>query len=312
MPRRIVLDVDAGVDDALAVILALRSPELQVEAITTVAGNVGVSRCTRNVCLLVQMLDLSVPPRIAQGSGRPLRRPLVTASFVHGRDGLGNVVKQYPRPRRMVVADSADDVILKIARRYPHRVILVATGPLTNLARALLKSKKRFALLKELIIMGGAFDRPGNTNLLAEFNMFVDPEAADLVFNSGLRITLVPLNVTEQVALMRDELVLLRKRQRPFVKFIEKFTTFTMKYHRLTRAFDGLYLHDPLAVAVAIDRSLVRCRRMHVEVETASALSRGLTIAYPHDDLQQKPTIDVAFEVDVKRCLSLFRTRVLR
>lgn len=312
MARRIVLDVDAGVDDALALVLAFRSPELQVEAITTVAGNAEVSCSTRNVQLVVQMLQPPVSSKIAQGSARPLHRALETAPQVHGRDGLGDVASQYPRPRVPVVRERAVDVLLNVARQHPHKVTLVATGPLTNIAKAFLKSRKVFALFRELIIMGGAFYRPGNTGPLAEFNMFVDPEAAAIVLNSGQRITLVPLNVTEMAVLLRSDLTQRAVRQSRFVKFIEKFTTFTMKYHQRTEGFHGLYLHDPLTLGVAVDRSLVRCRRLHVVVETRSALTRGLTIAYARDHSQRKPTIDVAFEVDANLFLKLFRSRVLQ
>ncbi|MEE9287986.1 MAG: nucleoside hydrolase [Bacteroidota bacterium] len=155
------LDVDAGVDDALAIILVLRSPELRVEAITTVAGNANVTRCTRNVHLVIQELQLPVPTKIAQGSTRPLSRPLVTAQEVHGRDGLGNVTSRNRTPGQPVARDRAVDVILNVAREYPHKVTLIATGPLTKVARAFQKSKKHFALIRELIIMGVVFYAKG-------------------------------------------------------------------------------------------------------------------------------------------------------
>jgi inosine-uridine nucleoside N-ribohydrolase len=310
MIRPVLIDTDAGVDDALALILALRSPELSVKAITTVAGNVDVRLCTNNVYRILSLLQERDFPLVAEGAKRPLRRPLFTAPEVHGKDGLGNA--RLPRPSFQRVRTDAVSLILEMCRRYGRRLSIVALGPLTNLARALKKDSRTFRKVGRIVTMGGAFRVPGNTGPVAEFNYFVDPEAAHVVLNSGLPVTVVPLDVTEQVAVMRQEMVYRAgRRASRAARGILTFTDFYMNYHRRAEGFYGGFLHDPVAVGLAIDPRIVQTRRLHVDVETKGAWTRGMSVA----DLRRKPgkhepTIDVALRIDRERFLKLFHERI--
>ena len=310
--KRIIIDTDTGVDDALAIILGLNSPELRVEGITTVAGNVEVKKCTRNCLLLLDWLQPANPPIVAQGAEKPLRRDLGTAPEVHGEDGLGNVTKDYPSPRHRAVKETATQAILELVRKYPRKITIVAIGPLTNLALAVQKDLKTMRETKEIIAMGGAFQVPGNTGPVAEFNMFVDPDAAQQILDSALPLTLLPLDVTEQVELHRHEILRRKTRGRKEIgALISKFTRIYMEYHKETRGFSGSYLHDPLAVGVAIRRSLVRSRNLRVDVETRGRLTRGMTVAHPYSS-RENPSrqVSVAYEVRTKEFLKLFTSRV--
>jgi inosine-uridine nucleoside N-ribohydrolase len=310
--KRIIIDTDTGVDDALAIILALRSPKLRVEAITTVAGNVEVEKCTRNCLLLLDLLQPKRFPVVAQGAKKPLERRLVTAPEVHGDDGLGDIALRYPTPEGRTANKNATEVILKLLQKYPRQITIVAIGPLTNIAHALNRDFKTMKKTQEIIIMGGAFDVAGNTGVVAEFNMYVDPEAAERVLRSGIPITLIPLDATQQVVLRRPDVVRLAHRgSNEIGRFIEGMTKKYMQYHRRTEGFSGGYLHDPLAVGVAISKRFARCRDVHIEVETHGRLTRGMTVAElrPRHD-QRQPNARVAFEVKHNEFVRFFKSRV--
>src|SRR5215471_874535 len=209
--RPVAIDTDPGIDDALALMLAMRSPELRVELITTVAGNVSVQMATANVRRMLAVLGPPVWPVVAQGAARPLRRPLHTARTFHGGDGLGGVTAlrhadgspYYPTPEQPIARRQAVQHLLQLVQHYGPDLTVIALGPLTNVARAVQLSPATMRQLGSLVIMGGAIGVPGNASPVAEFNIFVDPHAADVVFRAGLPITLVPLDVTTQVRLTR-------------------------------------------------------------------------------------------------------------
>jgi purine nucleosidase len=310
--KRIIIDTDTGVDDALAIILALRSSELRVEAITTVAGNAEVEKCTRNCFLLLDLIQPKRFPVVAQGAKRPLVRRLVTAPEVHGDDGLGDIALRYPTPKKGTTNKDATEIILALLQKHPRQITIVAIGPLTNIAHALKRDFKTMKKTREIVIMGGAFEVAGNTGPVAEFNMYVDPEAADRVLRSGIPITLIPLDVTQQVVLRRPDVVrLAHKGSNGIGRFIERMTKKYMQYHKTTEAFSGGYLHDPLAVGVAVDRRFVRCRDVHVEVETHGELTRGMTVAElrPRNN-QRQPNARMAFEVKHNEFVRFFKSRV--
>src|SRR4029450_3441608 len=213
-PRPVVIDTDPGIDDALALMLAFRSPELRVELITTVAGNVSVPMATANARRVLALLALSVWPAGAQGLGRPLPRPLYTATAFHNHDGRGGVTHLrhpdgspcYPVPAQPTAHRQAVQRLLQVVQRYGRDLTLIALGPLTNIARAVQLAPGLMQQLGRLVIMGGAIGVPGNVSPVAEFNIFVDPHAADVVLRAGLPLTLVPLDVTRQVRLTHDVL----------------------------------------------------------------------------------------------------------
>jgi purine nucleosidase len=310
--KRIIIDTDTGVDDALAIILALRSSELRVEAITTVAGNAEVEKCTRNCFLLLDLIQPKRFPVVAQGAKRPLVRRLVTAPEVHGDDGLGDIAFRYPTPKKGTTSKDATEIILALLQKYPRQITIVAIGPLTNIAHALKRDFKTMKKTREIVIMGGAFEVAGNTGPVAEFNMYEDPEAADRVLHSGIPITLIPLDVTQQVVLRRPDVVrLAHKGSNQIGRFIERMTKKYMQYHKTTEGFSGGYLHDPLAVGVAADRRFVRCRDVHVEVETHGEITRGMTVAElrPRNN-QRQSNARMAFEVKHNEFVRFFKSRV--
>ncbi|MBI2618910.1 MAG: nucleoside hydrolase [Ignavibacteriales bacterium] len=311
MPIPVLIDTDTGVDDALALILALRSPELSVKAITTVAGNAGVQRCTRNVQKVLEVLHEHNTVPVVQGASKPLKRTLVTAPEVHGFEGLGNFIPVLLHYHTRVRANAVE-VILGHCRKYPKRLNIIALGPLTNIAAAFKRGPSLMRNVRRIISMGGAFRVPGNTGPVAEFNYYVDPEAAEAVVRGRLPLTMVPLDLTEQIVLMRKDLEY-RARRRPSAlsRFILKFTRHYMRYHLKAEGFDGGFLHDPLAVAMAIDPRMFRSRPATVHVETRGRWTRGMSIA----DFRVRPSsrgsaVEVVFGVEKERFLRLFHERL--
>lgn len=292
--KRVLIDTDTGVDDALALILALRSPGISVEAITTVAGNVEVSKCTRNVRAIFRLLQLKHPPPLAQGAGKPLARKLFTAPEVHGTDGLGNTQGPVRRTEKHSEGDAVG-LIIECCERYGKDLTIVALGPLTNIALAWRENPSALRKIRRIVSMGGAFDVRGNTGPVAEFNYYVDPEAAQIVLNSGLPITIVPLDLTERVVAMRNDWEELSRRAGGRVPlFILRMTNAYMLYHKKTEGFYGAFMHDPATVAVAIDPALVRTRKAHIKIETAGVLTRGMTTIVGTKPPNRIPFVDVA------------------
>ena len=319
--QRILLDTDTGVDDALAIILALNSPELKVEAITTVSGNVHVDFCTRNLMLTLEAMDLCEYPIIAKGESQPLVKPLVTAAHVHGTDGLGDVTKllapdgsqRYPNPEMRLATTSAVDLIINLASQYPNELVLVPVGPLTNIARAMDKNPDRMRKIKEIVLMGGAFETYGNVTTTAEFNIFVDPHAAQQVLDFGVPITFVPLDVTHQVLLTSENLkAKCGERSDKLSQFLRDATGISMAYHRQHEGFDGIYIHDALPIGLLTQSSLFETTDAFVLVETSGRLTQGMTIA----DLRpgpkrQKPNARVCVGVDAEGFIEHFFDRIL-
>ena len=326
-PRPVVIDTDPGIDDALAIVLALRSPELRVELMTTVAGNTGLRAATDNARRLLALLDPAEPPRLVRGAARPLRGRLNTAPEVHGDDGLAGLSGLRDRRGRLLFPASrgpapdgrgAAAAIVAKAREHGEALTVVALGPLTNIARALDVDEPAMRRVGRLIVMGGAIEAPGNVTAAAEFNFHVDPVAANRVLVSGMRITLVALDVTRQVRLhwsvVRDAL---RGNRSPLARALRHFT------RAWASSEAGMPLHDPLATALAIDPGLVRTRALPVRVETRGVHTRGMSIAdrRPHRGAGRRtgkdaaggdvPLVDVAFEVDAGRVLGLVAERVL-
>lgn len=322
MQKRVIIDTDPGVDDALAIVLALRSPELKVEAITTVNGNVPLAQATRNTALLLDLLDPEHRPILGRGAARPLQKRPFLAQSVHGINGLGDLdrlkkkdgTRQYPDPRLPEHIPGAVELILDLLKRYPDELTLIALGPLTNLAEAIATDERRVKRLREVIIMGGAIRVPGNITPAAEFNIFVDPHAARRVFTSGLPIKLVPLDVTEKICLHSGEIqALAREMGTPMGTFLSASTSKAVAHLREVRGVAGIYLHDPLAVGVAIRPSMVKTTPLHVDVETRRGITGGMTLVdlrAIRDDLKQPPNADVALEVNARQFLRLFKERL--
>jgi purine nucleosidase/pyrimidine-specific ribonucleoside hydrolase len=310
MSRPVLIDTDPGIDDALALLLALASPELRVEALTTVAGNVSVDLGTANLGRILAVAPPPTVPRIARGAAQPLRGSLVTATHVHGEDGLGNLdpARHPAQPPKVEMQDAAS-LILELAARHGPDLVIVALGPLTNLALALARDRATLARAGRIVVMGGAVTVPGNVTAAAEFNIFVDPEAAAAVFAADLPLELVPLDVTRQVMLREADLAPLAGRSDGRAGFLRDMTAYCFRH------WGGMALHDPLAVGVAIDPTLVGVDRWHVDVETEGRHTRGLTLADRRERRERGPeaaSCRVATTVDAPRFLSFFLERVCR
>jgi inosine-uridine nucleoside N-ribohydrolase len=319
---RVIIDTDPGVDDALALLLALRSPELEVKAITTVNGNVAVEQATKNAALVLDLLGPEPRPILARGAAQPLGQGFIRARSVHGSDGLGelnrfknpNGTPRYRFPQLPQDIPDATEVLLELLGQYPEELTLITLGPLTNLAEALQADKRRVMGLREVVIMGGAIRIPGNISPGAEFNISVDPYAAQRVFQSGLPIKLIPLDVTERVCLDSMEVKdLAQAMAEPLGMFLSDVTEKAMEYMREVRGKAAILLHDPLAVGVAVDPTIVTTTSLHVDVETHDGITRGMTLADLRpirDDLKQSPNLRVALEVASERFLSFFEQRL--
>jgi pyrimidine-specific ribonucleoside hydrolase len=284
---RVLIDTDPGVDDALALLLAMRSPELKIEAITAVAGNVPLDLTLPNALRMVEIAGRTDIP-VAAGPKTPLVRRLVTAAYAHGENGLGGAV--FPEPRVKPVADPAAQFIRQIVRKYPHETILITLGPLTNIATVLNSDSGLAPLVKGLVMMGGSLSG-GNITPAAEFNVYVDPEAARIVFQSGIPITMVGLDVTRKTALTEDHVRRLEAGQSAVSQAAAKIARNAINHHREQGFAMDLHMHDSLAVAAFLDPSILKFQEYYVDVETTGELTAGETLGYSPSagDLRRRP-----------------------
>ncbi len=286
--QRILIDTDPGVDDAFAIFLAMRSPELQIEAITTVCGNVRVAQATQNLLTILGVLDLAECPTLAQGEAEPLVKPLVTAVHVHGEDGLGNTSQLRSADGQLLYTPaniemsslSGVDLILEMAARYPDELIIVTLGPLTNIAKAIRKDASKMRRLQKIVVMGGVFEEYGNVTTTAEFNIFVDPHAAQEVFDFGVPIHIAPLDATHQVILTGERLhAEIGKREDNISSFLMDATKLCMEFYRQYVGFWGFHIHDALPIGVLTHPEHFQSVDAYVQVETVGTLTNGMTVA---------------------------------
>jgi purine nucleosidase len=309
MKKKVLMDCDVGVDDALALILAFHSPELEVKAVTGVNGNVPLDWVFENIRKVLSLIRPKQKPLIAQGAAQPLKGQSVYAHSVHGNDGLGGAKIERKKVEEwwQIYPGSAHELITRMARQCPNELTVIATGPLTNLALGLQRDLEGMRKLKEVVIMGGAIRTKGNVTSHAEFNIFVDPLAAKIVFESGLPITLVPLDVTHQVFLTSQ---VIEMRVKPFhhtfSQFVIEATGYDITTHRF-RTGEVFYLHDPLAVGVVINSDLVRKERLAIDVETQEGEHYGQVL-----ETFGSPNIDLCVKVDTMRFLKLFLSRLVK
>jgi inosine-uridine nucleoside N-ribohydrolase len=304
--HKIVWDMDPGIDDALALILALKSPEVQVLGITTVAGNAPVEMTSANARRVLECLNAESIP-VVMGAANPLSRPLEDALSYHGSDGLGNC--DLPSLKSPLHPAKAWDFLARSVWDAPGEVTLVATGPLTNVAYAFELHPGLPELLARLVLMGGAYTLTpygkGNQTPYAEFNIWQDPEAAHVVFNSGADIFAVGLDVTMDPAacLNSQHLEQIKTRQTPAAHLVAQLVEYEVKYHGCCR------MHDPLALAMLLDASLLDFILAGVEVVEGNGRDRGVTRILFSGSSQ---LIHVASAVDGPRFLKLFLSRVLK
>src|SRR5689334_22087849 len=326
----LIIDVDTGIDDSLALLYAAATPEAEIVAVTCVGGNVDarqVERNTRSVLELAGRTDIEV----ALGREQPLVRPVETTPETHGPQGLGHA--ELPPPSRPLSDRHAADLFIEEARRRPGEITLVTCGPLTNLAVALLREPALPGLLKGWVLMGGAYRHPGNTAPTTEWNIHCDPYAAKICFaawgesaaaNGHPRPVALGLDVTEKAKILPEHVVALAKAagstpddsialargedpmqaarsvaSNPIVRYVADALRFYMEFHAHYDGFYGAFIHDPLAVAATLDRTLVTTEPLFVDVETRGELTTGMTVADRRHLTGKAPNLDVALTADV-------------
>jgi purine nucleosidase len=339
----LILDVDTGIDDSLALLYVAASPEAELVAVTCVGGNVDAHQVevnTRSVLELAGRTDVEV----ALGRDRPLVRPIETTPETHGPQGLGHA--ELPPPSRPLSERNGVDVIVDAARRRPGEITIVTLGPLTNLAVALLREPALPELLRGWVLMGGAYRHPGNTAPTTEWNIHCDPEAAKIAFGAWgeavsahgrPRAVALGLDVTELAKILPDHVVALARAagstpddslalargedpmqatrsvaSNPIVRYVADALRFYMEFHAEYDGFYGAFIHDPLAAAAALDPSLIRTQAVSVDVETGGALTAGETVADWRGVWKRPANLDVATEADADVFLDRFVERVGR
>lgn len=309
--KRVIIDTDAGVDDTLAIIYAARSPELKVETITTVSGNVPVAEVTQNVLLLKQLLSLDTA--IYSGASFPRSGSPVSAPEVHGEDGLGGY-----RKRRNISIDgwetrNAAEKIVQAAKDFGRSLKIISIGPMTNIAEAVELNMNAMRNTGGIIQMGGVFYGYGNTTTFTEFNIFADPDAADIVLRSGVKVRFIPLDMTEKIFMPRNILSSLlnssTEMNSDLKKLVEESTSFYVGYHRHKEKLDGCFLHDPIAVAAAANPSWFRFVDAFVSIETGGDMTSGMTLADFRDKRRNKNS-QIAVQVDAPGFLQDFSRKV--
>lgn len=277
MAERIIIDTDPGQDDAVAILLALASPELQVLGITCVAGNVPLDKTTRNARVVCELAGRRDVPVFA-GCDRPLRRALITAEYVHGKSGLDGA--DLPEPTMPLQPVHAVDFLIDTLRKEPAgSVTLVPVGPLTNIATALIRAPDIAARIRRIVLMGGAYFEVGNTTPAAEFNILVDPEAADTVFRAGVPLTVLPLDVTHQALTSRARVAAIRDLGTPVARAVAGWLDFFERFDIEKYGSEGGPLHDPCTIAWLLRPDLFRGREINVEIELEGRLTTGMTVA---------------------------------
>ncbi len=337
----LIIDCDTGIDDSLALLYACASPEAEIVAVTCVAGNIDarqVAQNTRAVLELAGRADIEV----ALGREVPLVRPLEVAPETHGPRGIGYAV--LPLARRPLSGRHAADLIVEEARARPREITLVTLGPLTNVAVAVLREPELPRLLRRFVLMGGSYRSPGNTAPTTEWNIHCDPDAAKVVFTAWAEVAAanaaVPrplalgLDVTERAKLTPDHMVRLARRagstpddslaperapgeleprsvaSNPVIRFLADALRFYMEFHSRYDGFYGAFIHDPLALAAALDPRLVRTEALTVEVELGGTLTTGETVTDWRRTWKRPPNLDIAVEADIGEFFERFIERV--
>ena len=320
-PKKVIIDTDPGTDDAVAIMLALNSPELDVRALTVVPGNVVAAQGLENALRMVSLANRCDIP-VAGGAQHPLFQKLITAEFWHGKNGLANV--ELPQSRCKADARFGPDLIIQMVHQYPHEITLLPIGPETNIALAVLKDPSIVPLVKEVIVMGGSISG-GNVNAAAEANIYNDPEAAQIVFQAGWPLTMAGLDVGNMTLFTRKHLSQLAATHGPENDFMVQVNTFLVD---LSEKFGspGSPMYDSLAIGAAIDPTLMKTQAMRVDVETRGEFSRGETVANRRNEYEKNvlhgdhyviealekvpPNVEVCTGVDSERFIQLFISRV--
>lgn len=297
MPRRIILDCDPGHDDAVAMILAHGDPGIDLVGVTTVAGNQTIEKVTRNALAVARVIGLDAP--VARGAAHPLQRPLDTAEETHGDSGLDG--PRLPEPTRALdPRPAAQFIVDTVMAAQPGEITLVPTGALTNIALALRLEPRLVDRVREVVLMGGAV-HGGNWTPTAEFNILVDPEAADAVFTAGWRVTMVGLDATHRALATPDVVERIAAIGTGPARFVGELMEFFAEAYRETQGFDHPPVHDPVAVAAVIDPTLLTLVPTPIRVETRGAHTLGMTVTDLRRDWPDDTPTRVALDLDAPR-----------
>ena len=307
MTSKIIIDTDPGVDDALTFLLALASPEIQLEALTSVHGNIGIENTTRNALSVLELAKASHIP-VARGCEVPLVSPLYKSDKnVHGKKGVGNA--ELPEPKSKVINQHAIDFLIEKVNAEPNQISIFPIGPLTNIALAIRKEPEFVKNVKELVIMGGSIKQGGNATPLAEFNIFADAHAAHVVFHAGIPIKLIPLDVTHQCLLTSDDIEKINQINSPIARFIKDATDVYLDFYR-KHGIDGCALHDPLTLATIIAPKLLTFENYYVGVDFSGGVSNGNTFADLMNVSKKPANMQVAMGVRGRDFIELFVERM--
>lgn len=311
MPRRILIDTDPGQDDGVAILLALASPaEIEVAGLIAVAGNVPLARTASNALKLVELADRTEVPVFA-GCPRPLMRAPVTAEHVHGETGLDG--PSFPEPTVLLQARHGVDHLIKVLEAAsPASITLCMLGPLTNLAMAIVKAPGIVRGIEEIVLMGGAYFEVGNITPAAEFNIYVDPEAAAIVLACGAPITMLPLDVTHQVLSTPERLARIEGLGNRCARAAAAMLRFSERFDLGKYGWAGAPLHDPNVIAYLIDPTIYQGRTINVAVETASPLTRGMTVADYWRVTDRPANVNYIRSADADRFYDLLTSRLAR
>jgi len=306
--RHFIIDTDTASDDAVALVMALRYPGVKVEAITVVGGNVPVDQGVQNALYTAELCQKQVP--VYRGMATPIVRPLDTAQHVHGGDGMGDI--GLPLSGRVPTPGHGVTALIETIHRFAGEITLVTLGPLSNIAVALLQDPSIAAKVENCVVMGGIGQGYGNVTPVAEFNIWVDPEAAKIVFESGMPLTIVGWDVSRTYAVFDpDEANRLRRVGTPLAEFCVDIQRVVNEFALNVTRLEGFDLPDPMAMAVALDPTVATAtKRLYVEIETSSLACRGQTIV---DHLQitgQAPNVNVVLEASRQRFLSILHQSV--
>lgn len=307
MPKHIIIDTDPGIDDALAFLLALASPELVVDGIVTIHGNASTAQVTTNALSILELAKRSAIP-VYRGCELPLVQPSMLSPETHGNSGLGYA--QLPAPQSQARAQHGSDFIIEHIMSHPGDISLVCIGPLTNVALAIRKEPRIVQAVKEVFIMGGAIKHQGNTTPLAEYNTYVDPHAAHIVFHSGMPMILTPLDVTYQCIFTTDDLSRLQKIDSPITKFIADSTRFYMEFHDEYQKIDGCVINDPMTLALTYMPEICDYENLYVDVDISTGVGLGNTFADFYNYDKKSPNMKVALGVRPRMFMELFLERM--
>lgn len=303
--KKVIIDCDPGIDDALAIMLALKSEELEVVGITITSGNVHGKKGAENALKILKELN-RLDVQVYLGSCEPLKRELITAEDTHGCDGLGESF--LPKVEEYVYKEGAIDFILETVKSQD--VSIIALGPLTNIAMCLEKDAESMRCLRELVLMGGAFKSFGNCSQVAEFNFWVDPHGAEKVFKElNRKITMVGLDVTRQCILTPNYIEMIKQFKKPLGDFIVKITKFYVDFHWNQERTLGCVINDPLAVAYFINQDLCSGMEYYVDIVTEGK-AIGMSLVDEGNFYREKPNCLVLTEVDSKGFMEMFLTRI--